>query len=294
MNKKERIILAAMQQFSEKGYFSTSVQAITSSCGIAKGTFYKFFRSKEDLLIEVFRYNHQHMLLRAKNVHLDESLSPKEQLIKKIALELEALYKNRVFFLLIHKVVPVQDHKTIMPLMKKTKAAMMNWHKEWLMEVYGKNIQDHLWDLVLFLQGAMKEYIGLMDETKHVVKTENAARKMVSRIEVLVNHSEGFDPILTKDIMKEYEKMALEPEIMTGEEERQEHLQKIKNHIQRSSLQSDIEKEMLQAVDLIENEFQQQHPRKLLIKALITHIKENTNLEDSLLTLERYISEAKK
>ncbi|WP_158736260.1 TetR/AcrR family transcriptional regulator [Alteribacillus sp. YIM 98480] len=289
MDKRERLIVSAMHHFSEKGYFSTSVQEITSSCGVAKGTFYKFFRSKEDLLIEVFRYNHQQMLLRAKNVHLDDSLSPKEQLIKKISLELNGLYDNREFFLLLHKVVSVQEHKTIMPLMKKTKAAMMNWHKEWLLEVYGEYIQKQVWDLVLFLQGALKEYISLMDETKHIVDTEKAARKMVARIDVLVNYSGDFEPILTKDVMKDYEQIAMEPEKKTKEEERRELLEQIKVDIKRSSFPSSTEKEMLQAVQLLHEEFQQQEPRTFLMKALVSYMKENANLEESLFALEQFI-----
>lgn len=292
MDKRERLIISAMNRFSEKGYFSTSVQEITSSCGVAKGTFYKFFRSKEDLLIEVFRYNHQQMLFRAKNVHLDDSLSPKEQLIRKISLELNGLYDNREYFLLLHKVVSVQEHKTIMPLMKKTKAAMMNWHKEWLLEVYGESIQKQVWDLVLFLQGALKEYIGLMDETKHIVDTENAARKMVARMDVLVKYSGNFEPILTKDIIKDYEQIAMESEKKTKEEERRELLEQIKVDIKRSSFTSSTEKEMLQAVQLMHEEFQQQEPRTFLMKALVSYMKENTNLEESLSTLEQFIVKA--
>ncbi|SDH44643.1 TetR/AcrR family transcriptional regulator [Alteribacillus bidgolensis] len=293
MDKRERLIVSAMHHFSEKGYFSTSVQEITSSCGVAKGTFYKFFRSKEDLLIEVFRYNHQQMLLRAKNVQLDDSLSAKEQLIRKISLELNGLYDNREFFLLLHKVVSVQEHKTIMPLMKKTKAAMMNWHKEWLLEVYGESIQKQVWDLVLFLQGALKEYIGLMDETKHIVDTEKASRKIVARMDVLVNYSGDFEPILTKDIMKDYEQIAMEPEKKTKEEEIKELLEKVKGDIKRSSFTSSTEKEMLQAVELINEELQKQKPRTFLMKALASYIKENTNLEECISTLEQFIVKAR-
>ena len=45
-----------MDLFSERGLESTSVQDIAQAAGIAKGTIYLYFKSKEDLTREVYRY----------------------------------------------------------------------------------------------------------------------------------------------------------------------------------------------------------------------------------------------
>ena len=50
-NKEHEIIEVALQLFSEKGYTSTSVDEIAKESGIAKASFYKFFQSKEDVLV---------------------------------------------------------------------------------------------------------------------------------------------------------------------------------------------------------------------------------------------------
>ena len=53
--KKEtvnRIIGAALQLFSEKGYEETTVAEIAKAAGIAKGTFFNYFKTKEDVLIK--------------------------------------------------------------------------------------------------------------------------------------------------------------------------------------------------------------------------------------------------
>jgi AcrR family transcriptional regulator len=47
---KESIISAAQQFFYSRGYESTSIAAIIDAVGIAKGTFYHHFASKEELL----------------------------------------------------------------------------------------------------------------------------------------------------------------------------------------------------------------------------------------------------
>ena len=50
MNKKKRKIFeASMKLFAEKGYDATSVEEITATVGVAKGTLYYHFSSKEEI-----------------------------------------------------------------------------------------------------------------------------------------------------------------------------------------------------------------------------------------------------
>lgn len=49
--KKERILKAAIDHFTCKGFEQTSIDSITRSAGVAKGTFYNFFNQKEDVLL---------------------------------------------------------------------------------------------------------------------------------------------------------------------------------------------------------------------------------------------------
>jgi len=52
-SKRNAIVKAATQVFSQKGYHRTKVQDITNSIGISTGTFYIYFRNKRDLFVEV-------------------------------------------------------------------------------------------------------------------------------------------------------------------------------------------------------------------------------------------------
>ncbi len=50
MNRtKRKIFEASMKLFAEKGYDSTSVEEITATVGVAKGTLYYHFSSKEEI-----------------------------------------------------------------------------------------------------------------------------------------------------------------------------------------------------------------------------------------------------
>ena len=46
---KERILAAALEMFSQKGYAGTNVRELTASLGLVKSAMYKHFASKEDI-----------------------------------------------------------------------------------------------------------------------------------------------------------------------------------------------------------------------------------------------------
>jgi len=51
-----RLLAAAEQEFGEKGFHAASVSSITGRAGVAQGTFYLYFPSKEDILRELVRH----------------------------------------------------------------------------------------------------------------------------------------------------------------------------------------------------------------------------------------------
>ena len=78
--RKGEILDTAQQLFFQKGYDHTSVNDIITSIGIAKGTFYHYFESKEDLLDKlVSRWIHE-VLPRVKKLAKRKDLNAIEKL----------------------------------------------------------------------------------------------------------------------------------------------------------------------------------------------------------------------
>ena len=46
---KERILTAALEMFSQKGYDGTNIRELTSSLGLVKSALYRHFGSKEEI-----------------------------------------------------------------------------------------------------------------------------------------------------------------------------------------------------------------------------------------------------
>ncbi|WNS77678.1 TetR/AcrR family transcriptional regulator [Bacillus sp. DTU_2020_1000418_1_SI_GHA_SEK_038] len=52
-DKQKKIILAAIDSFSEKGYAATSTSEIAKKAGVAEGTIFRHYKTKKDLLLGI-------------------------------------------------------------------------------------------------------------------------------------------------------------------------------------------------------------------------------------------------
>jgi len=83
---RKEILEVAVTIFAEKGYEATSVDEIVEKAGIAKGTFYYYFRTKEELFHEIIDEGVGTLYqLMDKSI---QNLNTKEEKIRKI-LEIE-------------------------------------------------------------------------------------------------------------------------------------------------------------------------------------------------------------
>jgi len=53
-DKRNRILQAAIEVFSRKGFFNSKVSEIARASGVADGTIFLYFKNKDDLLISLF------------------------------------------------------------------------------------------------------------------------------------------------------------------------------------------------------------------------------------------------
>src|SRR5450755_4447689 len=64
--RRDELTTAAQHLFLKHGLASTTIEQITSRAGVAKGTFYLYFSSKEDILAALGQGFAQNLLARIK------------------------------------------------------------------------------------------------------------------------------------------------------------------------------------------------------------------------------------
>src|SRR5881398_2105357 len=94
VGKRERILDAAIKVFAAEGFYNAKVSQIAHSAGVADGTIYLYFKSKDDLLIQLFEDRMERV-----NATLREALASEEssaaRLKRVVRLHLELVEANR-------------------------------------------------------------------------------------------------------------------------------------------------------------------------------------------------------
>ena len=57
--RREHLLNTAYNLFNANGYHATGIDTIMSVSGVSKTTLYKYFRTKEELILEVLKRRHQ-------------------------------------------------------------------------------------------------------------------------------------------------------------------------------------------------------------------------------------------
>src|ERR687889_2788708 len=93
-DKREAILRAAIRVFAHNGYFNSKVADIASEAGVADGTVYLYFKSKEDILHSIFDRSVEEALDAARK-QIERVKDPREKLRQIAALHLERLGADR-------------------------------------------------------------------------------------------------------------------------------------------------------------------------------------------------------
>jgi TetR/AcrR family fatty acid metabolism transcriptional regulator len=93
-DKREAILRAATRVFAHNGYFNSKVADIAREAGVADGTVYLYFKSKEEILHSVFDRNMEEAIAAGQK-QLEEVSDPREKLRRIAFLHLERLGADR-------------------------------------------------------------------------------------------------------------------------------------------------------------------------------------------------------
>lgn len=193
VGKKELIASSAKKVVLEKGYKNISVEDITNEAGIAKGSFYTYFKSK-NLVID---YILEEIIAKRKNEFKLDKRKSLENTIKslvrtRIKLDDEKLKENLVLVNLFRNVASL-DEKTLMLLkelekviIERMESIILAYPKEIKIEkkdikFYSKmlnNIISNYKTFTLFFSEKSNQFITDIEEVKKKYQTEDFERNV--------------------------------------------------------------------------------------------------------------------
>jgi TetR/AcrR family transcriptional regulator, fatty acid metabolism regulator protein len=94
VDKREAILRAAIKVFAEKGFFNSKVADIAGEAGIADGTVYLYFKSKDEILHSIFDRAMEEFIAEGRR-EIAEITDPEAKLRRIAHLHLEKLGADR-------------------------------------------------------------------------------------------------------------------------------------------------------------------------------------------------------
>lgn len=99
---KEKIREQSIQLFATKGFKETSIQDIVDALNVTKGTFYYYFTSKEQLLMDIHLQYIDDLLEKQESIIKNESMNCKDKLYNIVYMLIHDIEKEglsaKVFF----------------------------------------------------------------------------------------------------------------------------------------------------------------------------------------------------
>lgn len=173
MEEKKKLILdTAMKQFGGNGYHETTMASIAAACNISKATLYKFFPSKEELVLEAFQYLGSEIEEETAAVDADAALGSREKFIRKLEAILRITMGSMDFHHVLRHSLPGNLSEKYSMAMHKHFMDTITALREMILGCYGKRAQDISWDVTLCMMGMLHELIFINKAGKPADYTE--------------------------------------------------------------------------------------------------------------------------
>jgi len=280
-NKEHDIIEVALQLFSEKGYTSTSVDEIAKESGIAKASFYKFFQSKEDVLVATVLMHGQKIDDAIYKMYSDTHLPPDQKITEFVRIYLQNSLDTK-----FHTMMISMHDKSLFHSEKLIEAFLIveyklsKWTTDCLVDIYGEQVEPFAYDVIFMIRGMMMQYLILpMMGLKPNTTDEEFAALMGNTVDLWIKGMMKYDYVPIWD----WKQLKVDPEhikdspifkgIMIHDA-----LLDLKRLLHQLAVSDEQKEEYRQVLQELEQEILSDSKRKGMLKAMFSFLAQESTL----------------
>ncbi|MDC3412209.1 TetR/AcrR family transcriptional regulator [Aquibacillus sp. 3ASR75-11] len=184
--KSKQIIDAAHQLFIEKGFALTSIQDILDKAGVAKGTFYNYFDSKNECLRAILKYVTEEVDRKRREIAIGKEDDDEEVFIEQMAVRMNM---NRQHHLLVmFETVSFSDDVELKSFMKEQHRAELQWITKRLGNLYPPKAKAYTLDHAVMLVGIVQHMMHVWRlGSQEEIATEKVIRYALTRVKSMIN-----------------------------------------------------------------------------------------------------------
>lgn len=278
-DKKKQILEAAVKCFAEKGFQGTSIQDIADQLDMAKGSLYFYFKSKEDLLVHIFKQHFERFVKDIRFLAADPGLHPREKLRRYVLLSFEQNEEYRDFItLFFHEKFEMnaEIHGYMLALRKETLLTMHGG----IVGLYGEEAHRYAVDAASMFNSLVNTYLfhSLFDRIP--MYGEETADFLLARLDDMMKGMMERDarPLLDAD------DMLRRLEGMNGcgfhpHQEALNELDRLSAFIEPLELDPADREEIEEAAAMLRAEWSKPRPSVTVIKGMLALLKAKPNKE---------------
>ncbi|MCF8888912.1 MULTISPECIES: TetR/AcrR family transcriptional regulator [Priestia] len=286
MNQKQLDILGHTHQlFMEKGYVDTSVQDILERSGISKGTFYKYFSSKSELLLSLLSSLQESLILQREKVAIEYKGDNQKVFEEQIIFMLNFAEQNKIPEM-IESTLILNEIKTFQYI-EELKTATFNWIYERLQQIFPSKTFPYLFDGAVLLEGMLNNIFKMNKALNYPLPIEQIVRYCMKRIEEIVievaeQKEQLFNPSVYSAVFNEKTESHFSTELMRV-------TAKLKRVIENKLTNEEEQKKSLEFVTFISDELLQNdtEPRTFIIQSSLLSLEKINTLAQTK-ELEEY------
>lgn len=280
-SKKNDILQAAIRLFSKKGYYSTSVEEIAKESGMAKASFYKYFQGKEELPLEMCIILEKNIEQDIRALYSKPDLAKYDKLHGFIVLYLRNLVENKVYLMmdLPEPSMLIFQNEQLNATFEQHEYKLYKWVCDCLIDVFGHDIENSVWDITFVLKSIVFEYIRFFADRMNDETVESLTQFLIFVSNSLVTglksttsapHLWSSSGWLAESILSNPFDQGRQISVL---------LHSLEDSILLSSWSLEDKQEYQQISALLKEEALKSSPQKGLLKALFSYLEQRKELQ---------------
>ncbi|MGW9527415.1 TetR/AcrR family transcriptional regulator [Paenibacillus terrae] len=280
------IIYAALSLFSEKGYDATSVDEIARESGMVKASFYKYFQSKEELLLGTIVLIEKLLDADIKELYLKHQLPSREKLRQLYLIALGRIYKNKVHLLVYSVPLIGSKEEKIAQAIDRVEHYLSNVMVDFLIDAYGQSIRDYAHDINFVVKSIIINSFRMSDSELSSTEHQTLAEFIVSITDMLAQGM--LSPDVQHQIMWGRDSVFHEDsdQIWTKGRQIAHVLQHMDADLKQVKLDEAIQNEHMQILSRLQGELSEQNVETAHVKALLLFLEQLPALQEDCTKLK--------
>ncbi|WP_438447342.1 TetR/AcrR family transcriptional regulator [Gorillibacterium sp. sgz5001074] len=272
-DKREQILWAAIKLFAEKGFHSTSIQEIADAAGVAKGSTYLYFKSKDAILLSVFTDYYGKMFDDIMNAPVPD-LSPRDRLKAQIRMQLEKFIEFKDFLKMQMREQFIHQNEDIKKAAVQMRIRGLLWLQEQIQGLYGEEIRPWSLDCTSMFQSVMSGYIGNMILHGIPHDLDELADFLIGRLDDLVAGllRDRPKPMLGGVDLHDF---LQENPAGSREDKLRQLFRQIRELAEADAGESEAAEDLTASLQVLEEELQKPRPKRVIVQGMVTLLQQS-------------------